>query len=66
MTLLPLQWWQLALLFIPALLNLWGIWHAFQHAFDTPFARILWMMACIFLPLIGGLAYLLFGMRRAR
>ncbi len=64
MTLLTLQWWQLAMLFLPALLNLWGIWHAFRHEFATPFERVLWMMACIFLPLIGGLAYLLFGMRR--
>ncbi len=65
MTLFTLPWWQEALLFAPALLNLWGISHAFRHTFATPVERLLWIAACIFLPLLGGLAYLLVGMRRA-
>ena len=64
-SLFSLEWWQLALLFVPALLNLWGIWHAFNHTFGTPLERIVWIMACVFIPLLGGLAYLLFGWRRA-
>ena len=43
MSLFSLEWWQIALLFLPALLNLWGIWHA----------------------VLGGVAYVLFGWRRA-
>lgn len=65
MSLFSLEWWQLALLLVPALPNLWGIWHAFNHMFETPLERIVWIMACVFIPLLGGLAYLLFGWRRA-
>lgn len=66
MSLFSLAWWQLALLFLPALLNLWAIWHAFNHTFATPLERIIWMMACVFIPVLSGVAYLLFGWRRAR
>ena len=37
MSLFSLEWWQIALLFLPALLNLWGIWHAFN---DSPLHMI--------------------------
>lgn len=56
----------LVLLAIPALPNLFGIWHAFHRVFPTPQERLLWMGACVFIPIIGGLAYLALGMRRAR
>lgn len=62
---LSLQLWQIALLFLPALLNMWGIWHAFNHSFANSLERIVWICACVFIPLIGGIAYLLFGCRRA-
>lgn len=58
---------QAMLYFLPAqLLNLWAIWHAFNHTFATPVERILWMCAGVFLPFIGGLAYVLFGIRRIK
>lgn len=56
----------LVLIALPALLNLWGIRHAFHRAFPTPQERLLWIGVCIFVPLLGGLAYLFFGMRRSR
>lgn len=65
MILLSLQWWQLALIFLPALLNLWGIWHSLNHEFANPSERFLWVGLCIFLPFLGGLVYLVFGRRRA-
>ena len=65
MSLFSLEWWQIALLFLPALLNLWGIWHALNHTFETPLERVLWMVACVFVPVLGGVAYVLFGWRRA-
>lgn len=64
MSLFSLNAWQLGLVFLPALLNLWGIWHAFTHTFSTPLERVGWILACVFIPLFGGLAYLLFGWRR--
>ena len=66
MSLFSLEWWQIALMFLPAQLNLWGIWHAFSHTFETPLERVLWMLACVFVPVFGGVAYVLFGWRRAR
>ena len=60
-----LPWYGIVLLSLPALLNLWGIWHAFTHEFSSPAVRMGWVLACIFLPVIGGAAYLLFGLRQA-
>ena len=56
----------LALLGLPTIPNLWGIWHAFHRNFPTPQERLIWVGACVFIPVIGGIAYLIFGMRRAR
>ncbi len=51
---------------LPALPNLWGIWHAWHREFPTWQERFFWMMLCIFVPVFGGIAYLLFGVRRAQ
>ncbi|MDR2605485.1 MAG: PLD nuclease N-terminal domain-containing protein [Desulfovibrio sp.] len=53
------------LLSLPALINLFGIAHAFRRVFPSPQERLLWLGCCVFIPVIGGLAYLAFGMRRA-
>ena len=53
------------LLSIPILPNLWCIWHAFTHEFPKESEKRLWVLAGIFLPVIGGLAYLLIGWRKA-
>ncbi|MEG2139822.1 MAG: PLD nuclease N-terminal domain-containing protein [Bilophila sp.] len=66
MTLFSLNAWQLALLFVPAVLNLLGIWDAYRHSFASPLERMLWMLLCVFVPFLGGVCYLLFGWRRAR
>lgn len=47
-----------------ALPNLWAIYHSFNHTFPTPQERLLWVCAGMFLPVLGGLMYLIFGMRR--
>ena len=46
--------------------NLFGIWHAFHRVFPTPQERLFWIGVCIFVPVIGGISYLIFGLRRAR
>ena len=61
-----MELWQYAILAILPLPNLWGIWHAFHRNFPNPQERLIWMGVCIFVPVIGGLAYLLFGFRRSR
>ena len=48
------------------LLNLWAIMHSFRHSFDSPQERTLWICFAVFLPIIGGLAYVFIGRRRAR
>ena len=48
-----------------ALPNLFGIGHAFHRYFRTPQERLIWLGVCIFVPVIGGIIYLLFGMRRS-
>lgn len=56
---------QLMMLIAPALPNMWALRHAMYHDFPTPKEKSRWMMACIFLPCIGGLAYYFVGKKRA-
>lgn len=57
--------WTIVLL-LPILPNLWCIWHAYRHEFDSPVEKFGWMGAGVFIPVLGGLAYLLIGRRRTR
>ena len=57
---------QAALLLLPILPNLWCIWHAMHHEFPGEREKYAWTLGGVFLPLIGGVAYLLFGWRRSR
>lgn len=54
------------LLMLPAVINLWAIWHAVNHRFVQEKERTLWILAGIFLPVLGGLFYLIFGLRRSK
>lgn len=54
----------LILLAIPIIPNLWSIWHAFHRDFPTPQEKMTWMGLGVFVPVLGGLAYLLIGRRR--
>lgn len=56
----------LLLLGIPAIPNLFGIWHAWNRVFPTSQERLIWIGVCVFVPVLGGLAYLIFGLRRAK
>lgn len=55
-----------ALLLLPILPNLWSIWHAMHHEFPGEREQYLWTLGAVFLPLLGGLIYLVFGWRRSR
>ncbi len=55
--------WGLILL-LPILPNLWAIWHIFKNDFRTPQEKMGWIGACVFLPVVGGLAYVLSGRKR--
>ena len=56
---------QLLLLIVPALPNLWALRHAMYHEFPSQKEKTRWMMACVFLPCLGGIAYYVAGRRRA-
>ncbi|MBL3581075.1 PLD nuclease N-terminal domain-containing protein [Oleidesulfovibrio alaskensis] len=60
---LPLM---MLLLAAPIIPNLWCIWHAYSNEFPSPAERVLWMGIGVFVPVLGGLSYLLFGWRRSR
>ena len=53
-------WWHVLVAIIPILPNLWGVWHIWSHDFndDLP-KKVIWLMLCVFLPVVGGLLYLL-------
>ena len=57
MSLFSLEWWQIALLFLPALRRLGVI--SINTAIEAD------LYACVFVPVLGGVAYVLFGWRRA-
>lgn len=56
----------LALLSLPILPNLWGIWHAFNATFPTDQEKMVWIALSVFVPVLGGLIYLFWGRKRAR
>ena len=58
-------WWHWGLLALPILPNLWSIWHANGQRFANPAERLLWMALCVFVPCLGGLAYIFIGRRRS-
>ena len=49
------------------LLNLWAICHVARRNFPGgQQERILWIMPAVFIPVLGGIIYALFGMKRAQ
>jgi len=56
---------QLAMLVLPILPNMWSLKHVFHHDFPTEKEKMRWLLACVFLPCIGGLAYIFVGRRHA-
>ena len=65
MPIMTYEWWQILIVFSPALFNMWGIWHASTHEFSSPLVRLGWIGVCVFLPFIGGLIYIIFGRKKA-
>ena len=58
----------LILLFLAFLLpitpNLWAIWHIFQCEYPSQGEKMGWLFAAMFLPVLGGLVYCLWGRKR--
>ncbi len=47
-------------------ISFWAIWHAYQREFPTNQEKMLWMGVAVFVPFIGGIAYLGVGRKRGR
>ena len=61
-----LPWAVWVLILTLPVLNLWAICHAALRTFPSgPQERILWVMLAVFIPVLGGIAYLVFGLKRA-
>ncbi len=52
-----------ALLILP---NFFAIWHSFHRQFPTVNEKMLWFLAAVFVPVLGGIAYIVFGRKRGR
>ena len=61
----PLQWTlagaALALCFS---FSAWTILDVWKRDFESPNEKVLWMQFCIFIPILGSLAYLSIGRKR--
>jgi hypothetical protein len=55
-----------AVILLPILPNLWSIWHIFQHDFRSSQEKLAWLAAAVFLPVAGGVAYIIMGRKHAR
>lgn len=62
---MEMQWWHWAVLALPILPNLWSIWHVRSRNFASEQEKSLWFLLAVFVPVLGGLIYIVFGRRRA-
>ncbi len=60
-----LLWWHWVVLALPILPNLWSIWHIRSRYFISEQEKSLWFILAVFIPVIGGIIYILFGRRKA-
>ncbi|WP_300157929.1 PLDc N-terminal domain-containing protein [Solidesulfovibrio sp.] len=54
------------LLIVAILPNYIAIWQSFHREFPSHLERMCWFLLAIFVPLLGGLAYLIWGRKRGR
>ncbi len=60
-----LLWWHWVALALPILPNLWSIWHIRSRYFSNEQERSIWFLVAVFIPVIGGIAYIFVGRKRA-
>jgi len=56
----------IGLLLLAILPNYIAIWQSFHREFPTPLERMLWFLLAIFVPVLGGIIYLIWGRKRGR
>lgn len=64
------HWWHVIIALIPMLPSFWAIWDVWKRSFPSFQQKALWLCLVVFLPVLGGLVYiihlLLAGRRQAR
>ncbi len=60
-----MQWWHFLVLLVPMLPNLYSIWHVRNHYFSNEQEKSLWFLLVVFVPVIGGIIYLIIGRKKA-
>ncbi len=65
MSLIQLELWQIAVLFIPVIFIFWALYDLNQRNFKNITERYYWMLLVTFFPVVGALIYLLFGRKRS-
>ncbi len=58
-------WWHFVILALPMVPNLYSIWHIRTHYFADEQQKSLWFLLAVFVPVIGGIVYLLCGRKKA-
>ncbi len=51
---------------VPITPNLWAIWHCFHRDFPSVNEKMIWLGLAVFVPVVGGLGYLLIGRKRGK
>ena len=66
----PMSTMQMAIaigvLVLAILPNYIAIWQSFHREFPTPLERMFWFLLAIFIPVFGGLVFLIWGRKRGR
>ena len=56
----------IVLAFIPIVPSFWAIWHVFHRTFASVNEKMFWLGLSVFVPVLGGLIYLVFGRKRGQ
>ena len=56
--------WLYLALTLPVFINFWAIAHAFYRNFPTIQEKMVWLCLAVFVPVLGGLIYLIVGRTR--
>jgi len=56
--------WLFLVLALPVFINFWAISHAFYRNFPTVQEKMVWLCLAVFVPVLGGIAYIVAGRKR--
>ena len=56
--------WFFLVLALPVFINFWAIGPAVSREFPTIQEKMVWLCLAVFVPVVGGLAYIFFGRKR--